>query len=228
MGEQSIIQKPLVDPSDTEALENAAWVEPPFTCDYGYKVELGEGVFINFNCTILDTCQVGLLPGTLLSWLTSQVKIGARTLFGPSVSLFTASHPLSAAVRNGTKGPESGAPITIGEDCWICGNVIVLPGVTIGNGSVVGAGSVVTRDVPPNCVVAGNPAKIIKRLEVEDPQTQRLDGESKGELKKEPKKEPKDEPRGEGSATEVKKLLERLERLESEMKSVKEELKKHL
>lgn len=87
-------------------------------------------MFINFNCTILDTCLV---------------TIGARTLFGPNVSLYSATHPLDPDVRNGTKGPETGKEIHIGEDCWIGGSVIVLPGVTIGNGAVVGAGSVVTK-----------------------------------------------------------------------------------
>lgn len=126
-------------------------------------------------------------------------------------------------MRNGTAGPEYGAPITIGEDCWLCGNVIVLPGVTIGNGSIIGAGSVVTKDVPPNCVVAGNPAKIIRRLEVEGSETL----QSNGELKDKPKGEPKSEPKEE-SPTEVQKLLEKLEKLEVEMKGIKEELKKHL
>lgn len=145
------------------------------------------------------------------------MKIGSRTLFGPSVSLYPASHPLSAETRNGTKGPEFGAPITIGEDCWICGNVIVLAGVTIGNGSVVGAGSVVTKDVPPNCVVAGSPARIIKRLKVEGSDTLL------------PKDRPnKESTEKEKSKSDVNKLLERMEKLEMEMKNVSEELKKHL
>lgn len=134
-----------------------------------------------------------------------QVKIGSRTLFGPSVSLYPATHPLSAETRNGTKGPEFGAPITIGEDCWLCGNVIVLAGVTIGNGSVVGAGSVVTKDVPPNCVVAGSPARIIRRLK--------------------PDAAEKEKERG---TSDVSRLLEKMERLEIEMKTIREELKKHL
>lgn len=145
---------------------------------------------------------------------STQVKIGSRTLFGPSVSLYTATHPLSAEIRNGTKGPEFGAPITIEDDCWLCGNVIVLAGVTIGKGSVVGAGSVVTKDVPPNCVVAGSPARIIKRLKVEGSDTL-------PPLKGEPKENGR-------SSSDVNKLLERLEKLEVEMKSVSEELKKHL
>jgi acetyltransferase-like isoleucine patch superfamily enzyme len=93
-------------------------------------VRLGEGVFINFNCVIVNTCLV---------------TVGARTLFGPNVSLYSGTHPLDPALRNGTEGPELGKEIHIGEDCWIGGNVIVLPGVTIGKGSTIGAGSVVTK-----------------------------------------------------------------------------------
>ncbi|PYH71331.1 sugar O-acetyltransferase [Aspergillus vadensis CBS 113365] len=98
--------------------------------DYGYNVKVGEGAFINFDCVIIDTCLV---------------TIGARTLFGPKVSLYSGTHPLDPAVRNGTQGPESGKEIHIGEDCWLAGNVTVLPGVTIGKGAVIGAGSVVTK-----------------------------------------------------------------------------------
>lgn len=87
-------------------------------------------MFVNFNATILDTCKV---------------TIGARTLLASNVSLFSGTHPLDPEVRNGTKGPEGGAEIHVGEDCWLGGNVTILPGVTVGNGSVVGAGSVVTE-----------------------------------------------------------------------------------
>jgi acetyltransferase-like isoleucine patch superfamily enzyme len=132
-------------------------------------VRVGEGVFINFNCTIIDTCLV---------------SIGARTLFAPNVSIYSGSHPLDPDVRQGTEGPEDGKEVWIEEDCWIGGNAIILPGVRIGKGSTVGAGSVVTKvswtialnggdqvtstdarlaqDVPPYKVVAGNPARIIK------------------------------------------------------------------
>lgn len=160
----------------------------PFTVDYGTNVTLGEGCFINFNCTILDTCRV---------------RIGARTLFGPGVSIYTASHPLSAAVRNGLLGPEDGRPIDIGDDCWLGGNVIVLPGVTIGDGVVVGSGAVVTKDVPSHCVVAGNPARVVKRLEgfVEPPAVG-----------------------GEGREAEVLRLVKRLNDLEGKLSGVKEEM----
>lgn len=87
-------------------------------------------------------------------------------MVGPNCSFYSGTHPLDPTVRNGTRGPESGKPITIGEDCWLGGNVIVLPGVTIGKGSTVGAGSVVTKDVEPYTCVAGNPARFIRKIEV--------------------------------------------------------------
>lgn len=121
----------LDDPvADEELFKNEPWVEAPVKADYGFNVKLGEGVFVNSNCVFIDTCTI---------------TIGARTMFGPNVSLYSGTHPLDPAVRNGLKGPETGKPITIGEDCWLGGNVIVLPGVTIGKGSTVGAGSVVTK-----------------------------------------------------------------------------------
>ncbi|KAL6410677.1 maltose O-acetyltransferase [Ilyonectria robusta] len=113
-------------------------------------IRIGEGAFINFNSTWIDTCLI---------------TIGARTLIGPNCSFYSGTHPLDPEVRNGTRGPESGKPITVGEDCWFGGNCIVLPGVTIGRGVTVGAGSVVTKDVPDRVVVAGNPARVIRKLD---------------------------------------------------------------
>lgn len=119
------------NPEEDDALfENEPWVETPIRMDYGFNVKLGEGVFINHSCVIIDTCVV---------------SIGARTLFGPNVHLYSGTHPLDPALRNGTKGPETGKEIHIGEDCWLAGNVTVLPGVTLGKGAVIGAGSVVTK-----------------------------------------------------------------------------------
>ncbi|KIW02035.1 uncharacterized protein PV09_06538 [Verruconis gallopava] len=135
---------------DAELLEHVPWVHPPVHVDYGTNLKVGEGVFINFNCTFLDTCTI---------------TVGARTLLGPNVSLFSGTHPLDPAVRRGTAGPELGRPITIGEDCWIGGNAIILPGVKLGRGVVVGAGSVVTKDVPDFWVVAGNPARMLRKIE---------------------------------------------------------------
>ncbi|KAM0548828.1 hypothetical protein ACHAPJ_009684 [Fusarium lateritium] len=145
----------LPPPAATEDEEDIAlhaypWIERPINIDYGTNVKVGSNVFINFNCTILDTCTV---------------SIGSRTLIGPNVSFFSGTHPLDPEVRNGTNGPELGGPITVGQDCWIAGNVIILPGITIGNGCTVGAGSVVTKDVPDFHVVAGNPAKVLRQLE---------------------------------------------------------------
>lgn len=103
---------------------------------------------MNANSTWVDTCLI---------------TVGSRTLIGPNCSFYSGTHPTDARVRNGTNGPEDGAPITIGEDCWFGGNCIVLPGVTIGRGTTIGAGSVVTKDVPPNVVAVGNPARVLKK-----------------------------------------------------------------
>ncbi|KAF8538038.1 maltose O-acetyltransferas-like protein [Trichophaea hybrida] len=138
-------------PADTpeDTLSAAAWVEPPFKADYGYNITLGENVYLNWNCTILDTCRV---------------TIGSRTLVGPNVSIFTASHPLDHEVRNGTKGPEMGKEIEIGEDCWI-------------GGVWWGAASVVTKDVPEYSVVAGNPATVVRRLRPVEEKVEKQEGE---------------------------------------------------
>lgn len=118
----------------------------PFHCDYGTQIELGEGVYFNFNCVVLDVCAV---------------RIGARTLFGPAVQIYTALHPMDAAAR---RSEEYGKPVTIGADVWVGGGAIILPGVHIGDRAVIGAGSVVTRDVPPDVLAAGNPCKIIRAV----------------------------------------------------------------
>ncbi|KAE9986149.1 hypothetical protein EG328_006411 [Venturia inaequalis] len=142
--------------ADDALFEDDPWVEAPLQIDYGTNVKVGQGVFLNFNCCILDTCEV---------------KIGARTLVGPNVSFYSGTHPLDPLLRNGTKGPELGKPISVGEDCWIGGNVQVLPGVKLGRGVVVGAGSVVTKDVPDFWIVAGNPAKLLRKIETKmDPE----------------------------------------------------------
>ncbi|KAI1007761.1 hypothetical protein K3495_g468 [Podosphaera aphanis] len=129
-------------------------VDGPVKVDYGVNLKIGKQVYINFNCTFLDTCLI---------------TIGSRTLIGPNCSFFAATHPLDPFLRNGVDGPELGAPINVGEDCWFGGNVVVCPGVTIGRGVTVGAGSVVTKNVPPFHVVAGNPARIISKIEPKEP-----------------------------------------------------------
>jgi len=135
---------------DAKLFKNEPYILAPVCADYGFNVSLGEGAFLNFNALFLDTCKI---------------TIGARTLVGPNVSFFAATHPLDPVVRQGLKGPEGGKPITIGEDCWIGGNVTILPGVTIGRGATIGAGSVVSKNVPAFHVAAGNPAKVIRKIE---------------------------------------------------------------
>lgn len=168
----SIIQDttpmPLQAPTQEEddALFNDdPWIEAPLAMDYGYNVRLGKNVYVNFNSVFLDTCTI---------------SIGDRTLVGPNVSFFSATHPLDPALRDGTRGPELGKEIHVGEDCWIGGNVVILPGVNIGRGSTIGAGSVVTKDVPEFTVAAGNPAKIIRKIETSmDPSQQKKAVEDK-------------------------------------------------
>lgn len=123
------------------------WLQPPFFCDYGVHISLGEKVFFNFNCVVLDVCRV---------------TIGDRTLFAPAVQIYAATHPLDAVLR---RTQESGKPVTIGSDCWIGGGAIICPGVTIGDRTVIGAGSVVTRDVPAGVIAAGNPCRVMRAID---------------------------------------------------------------
>jgi maltose O-acetyltransferase len=125
------------------------WIEPPFFCDYGTNITLGDRVFFNFNCVILDVAPV---------------TIGSRVLFGPAAQVYAATHPLDAAERG--SGLESGRPVWIGDDVWIGGGAIVCPGVRIGARTVVGAGSVVTRDLPEDVFAAGNPCRIVRSLTI--------------------------------------------------------------
>jgi len=128
--------------------ETDAHIEPNFWCDYGYNIILGEGFYANHNLTILDCARV---------------IIGNNVLCAPNVQIYTASHPLDPVARR--SGVESAREIRIGNDVWIGGGAIILPGVCVGDNVVVGAGSVVTKDIPDNVVVGGNPARIIKNLE---------------------------------------------------------------
>ena len=133
-----------------ELIPNAGkdlWIQPPFFCDYGYNIEAGERVFFNFNCVVLDVMKV---------------SIGSRTLFGPNVQIYTATHPINFKER--ATGLEFAKPIRIGEDVWVGGSVVICPGVTIGNRCVIGAGSVVTKDIPDDVFAAGNPCKVIRSL----------------------------------------------------------------
>lgn len=125
------------------AVGEGAVIRPPFHCDYGFNIHLGMGVFLNFNCVILDVAAV---------------TIGDRTQIGTGVQILTADHPRDAAMR--ASGLESGRPVRIGRNVWIGSGAIILPGVTIGDDAVVGAGSVVTRDVPAGATAFGNPARV--------------------------------------------------------------------
>jgi maltose O-acetyltransferase len=126
---------------------DTVWMQPPFFCDYGSNIHLGERVFFNFNCVVLDVCEV---------------HIGSFTLFGPAVQILTATHPLNAELR---RKQELAKPITIGSDVWVGGGAILCPGVTIGSRSVVGAGSVVTRDIPEGVVAVGNPCRVVRGID---------------------------------------------------------------
>ncbi len=125
---------------------DSVWMQPPFYCDYGSNILLGERVFFNFNCVILDVCPV---------------TIGDFTLFGPAVQIYTATHPMNADLR---RKQEFAKPIAIGSDVWVGGGAIVCPGVRIGARSVIGAGSVVTRDIPEGVFAAGNPCRVIRAI----------------------------------------------------------------
>jgi maltose O-acetyltransferase len=119
------------------------WIEPPFYCDYGSNIFMGERVFFNFNCVVLDVARV---------------RIGSRTLFGPNVQIYTAMHPINPEER--ASGLEFAKPITIGSDVWVGGSAVICPGVTIGDRSIIGAGSVVTKDIPADVIAAGNPCRV--------------------------------------------------------------------
>ena len=122
------------------------WMQPPFFCDYGSNIFLGTRVFFNFNCVVLDVCAV---------------RIGDYTLFGPAVQIYTATHPLEAELR---RRQEFAKPVTIGSDVWVGGAAVICPGVTIGSRSVIGAGSVVTRDILEAVFAAGNPCRVVRQL----------------------------------------------------------------
>jgi maltose O-acetyltransferase len=125
---------------------DTVWMQPPFYCDYGSNIELGERVFFNFNCVVLDVCRV---------------RIGSFSLFGPAVQIYTPMHPFNAELR---RRQEFGKPVEIGEDVWVGGGAIILPGVRIGSRAVIGAGSVVTRDIPDDVFAAGNPCRVIRQV----------------------------------------------------------------
>jgi len=125
---------------------DTVWMQPPFYCDYGTNIHLGTRVFFNFNCIVLDVCEV---------------RIGDYTLFGSGVQILTPLHPTNAALR---RRQEFGKPVEIGTDVWVGAGALILAGVCVGSRSVIGAGSVVTRDVPDNVFAAGNPCRVIRDI----------------------------------------------------------------
>lgn len=133
----------------------SARVQPPFYCDYGTNIELDKHVFFNFNCVVLDVARV---------------SIGDYSIFAPAVQIYTATHPLDAELR---RTREYGKPVVIGSDVWVGGGAIILPGVTIGSRTVIGAGSVVTRDIPDDVVAAGSPCRVIREITEQDDHTVR-------------------------------------------------------
>lgn len=125
---------------------DSAWIQPPFYCDYGSNIALGERVFFNFNCVVLDVCRV---------------TVGDFSMFGPAVQIYAATHPMNARER---RTREFGKPVQIGADVWVGSGAIICPGVTIGPRSIIGAGSVVTRDIEEGVFAAGNPCRVIRQI----------------------------------------------------------------
>src|SRR5947207_218603 len=125
---------------------DSVWMQPPFFCDYRANILLGQRVFFNFNCVVLDVCRV---------------TVGDFTLFGPAVQIYTATHPMDAELR---RKQEFGKPVEVGSDVWVGGGAILFPGVKVGSRSVIGAGSVVTRDIPEGVFAAGNPCRVIRPI----------------------------------------------------------------
>lgn len=162
MEEQKVCRKILqrlntVDRSDFDEISRilkelfgkseGAFVNPPFYCDYGSHIEVGKNFFANYNCMIIDVAKV---------------KIGDNCQMAPNVAIYTAGHPVHPVSRNSAY--EYGIEVTIGDNVWIGGNTVILPGVHIGSNTVIGAGSVVTRDIPDWVVAAGNPCRVIRQI----------------------------------------------------------------
>lgn len=130
---------------------NTAYIEPNLRFDYGYNISVGKNFYANFDCTLLDVCPI---------------TFGDNCMLAPNVQIYTASHPLDPVERN--SGLENGAPVKVGDNVWLGGGCVLVPGVTLGDNVVVGAGSVVTKSFPDNVVIAGNPARVIKTLTKEE------------------------------------------------------------
>ncbi|MCI8825158.1 MAG: sugar O-acetyltransferase [Lachnospiraceae bacterium] len=127
------------------------WIEPPFRCDYGCHISIGENFYANFDCIMLDVCDI---------------VIGDNVFFGPRVCVYTAGHPIDAEIRN--MQLEYGKKVSIGSNVWVGGNTVINPGVSIGNNVVIGSGSVVTKDIPDNVIAVGNPCRILREITQKD------------------------------------------------------------
>ena len=159
---RAILQKlNTIDVSDFEGIaalvrellqtEEEPFIKPPFYCDYGNHIKVGKNFFANYNCTFLDVAAI---------------TFGDNCLLGPNVSIYTAGHPVHPHSRNSRY--EYGIAVTVGNDVWLGGCTVICPGVTIGDGCVIGAGSVVTKDIPPYSIAAGNPCRVIRTITDED------------------------------------------------------------
>lgn len=145
--DRSDFKKILVIVKELLGKSEGAFINPPFYCDYGSHIEVGKHFFANYNCTILDVAKV---------------KIGDNCQMAPNVAIYTAGHPVHPDTRNTRYG--YGIEVVIGDNVWIGGNTVICPGVHIGNNVVIGAGSVVTKDIPDWCIAAGNPCKVIRKI----------------------------------------------------------------
>ena len=159
---RAILQKlNTIDVSDFEGIaalvrellqtEEEPFINPPFYCDYGNHIKVGKNFFANYNCTFLDVAAI---------------TFGDNCLLGPNVSIYTAGHPVHPHSRNSRY--EYGIAVTVGNDVWLGGCTVICPGVTIGDGCVIGAGSVVTKDIPPYSIAVGNPCRVIRTITDED------------------------------------------------------------
>lgn len=129
--------------------ETKAWIEPPFYCCYGTNITLGDGCYINVNCSFVDD---------------GKINIGKKVMFGPAVAIATVGHPIKPDMRKYMYAD----PVTIKDGCWIGANVTICPGVTIGENTVIGAGSVVTKDIPANVIAVGNPCRVLREINEQD------------------------------------------------------------